>query len=70
MAITGRQQTVLIPVQRDARPLAPLLPIQRDRRSASPVPAPRLRKRGLTVVASLLCWLAVVVGVAALARAL
>jgi len=70
MAVTSRQQTVLIPMQRDALPLAPLLPIQRDRRSISPVPVRRMTKLGVTLGVSLLLWLTVVAGVAALAHAL
>ena len=70
MAVTSRQQTVLIPVQRDALPLAPLLPIQRDRRSISPVPVRRMTKLGVVFAVSFFCWLAVIAGVAALAHAL
>lgn len=73
MAVMSRQRAanqVLIPVQRDAAPIAPLLPIQRDRRSVSPVPAPRLTKLALAFAASLLLWLAVIAGVAALAHTL
>jgi len=70
MAVTSRQQSVLIPVQRDALPLAPLLPIQRDRRSISPVPVHRVTKLGIAFGVSFVCWLAVIAGVAALAHAL
>ena len=70
MAVTTRQQTVLIPVQRDAPPLAPLLPIQRDRRSVSPVPVRRVTTLGVAFGVSLFLWLTVVAGVAALAHAL
>jgi len=74
MAVTSRQQTVLIPMQRDALPLAPLLPIQRDRRSISPVPVRRISKLGtklgIAFGVSLFLWLTVVAGVAALAHAL
>ena len=75
-----RQQTVLIPMQRDALPLAPLLPIQRDRRSAfpgpgfpglrSPVPVPRLTKLVVAFGFSFFLWLAVIAGVVGLASAL
>jgi len=70
MAVTTRQQAVLIPVQRDALPLAPLLPIQRDRRSISPVPVRGMTKLGLAFGVSLFFLLTVVAGVAALAHAL
>ena len=70
MAVTSRQQAVLIPVQRDAPPLAPLLPIQRDRRSISPVPVRRVTALGVAFGVSLFLWLTVVAGVAALAHAL
>ena len=70
MAVTSRQQAVLIPMQRDALPLAPLLPIQRDRRSISPVPARRLTTLAVAFGVSLVGWLAVIAGVAALAHAL
>ena len=48
MAVTSRQQPVLIPMQRGAPPIAPLLPIQRDRRSVSPVPVRRMTKLAVT----------------------
>ena len=70
MAVTTRQQPVLIPIQRGAPPIAPLLPIQRDRRSVSPVPVRRMTKLAVAFGVSLFLWLAVVAGVAALARAL
>jgi hypothetical protein len=70
MAVTSRQQTVLIPVQRDALPLAPLLPIQRDRRSVSPVPVRRLTKLVVAFGVSFFLWLFVIAGVAALTHAL
>ena len=70
MAVTSRQQTVLIPVQRDAPPLAPLLPVQRDRRSVSPVPVRRATTLAVTFGVSFFLWLAVIAGVAGLAHAL
>ena len=75
MAVTSRQQPVLIPVQRSAPPIAPLLPIQRERRPvswcrASPVPVPRLTKLAVTCGVAFFLWLAVIAGVATLARAL
>ena len=70
MAVTSRQQPVLIPMQRGAPPIAPLLPIQRDRRSVSPVPVRRLTKLAVTFAVAFFLWLAVIAGVAALASAL
>jgi hypothetical protein len=70
MAVTTRQQPVLIPVQRGAPPIAPLLPIQRDRRSASPLPVRRMTKLAVALGVAFFLWLTVIAGIAALARAL
>jgi hypothetical protein len=71
MAVLSRPAPqVLIPVQREAQPLAPLLPIQRDRRGPAAAPVRRVRALAVAVGASVLLWLAVVGGVLTLGRAL